>query len=105
MPPSDQKEAVLLVSAALKNPEAVLTYMVKTDLRLTLALELATTEFDSFHAAELAKEASVILGVIADALKSKALTAPAKPRRPTRKAIAAAHAALAPPPSDEVVPF
>jgi len=102
---TDQKEAVSLASAALKNPEAVLTYMVKTDLRLTLALELAIEEFDPFHAAELVKEASVILGVIADALKSKALVAPAKPRRPTRKAIAMAHAALAPQPSDEVVPF
>jgi hypothetical protein len=105
MSTTDQKEAVSLVSAALKNPEAVLTYMVKTDLRLTLALELAGEEFDPFHASELAKEASVILGVVADALKSKALAAPAKPRRPTRKAIAAAHAAFAPLRGDEPVPF
>jgi hypothetical protein len=82
---------VLAIDASTKTLD-VLRYMACTDWRLTDALKLVEQEFSPFEAATLVREASVILNIVAEALKTHSLS-PAFPR-PGRKQIRAAVKAL-----------
>jgi len=84
----------------LEAPQDPLTVLRICQARLIDARDIAIINFDEYTAAEQIREIGIVLGEVAKAMKAHALSPPFQHKRPTRKQIADAVAAI-----DDEVPF